>query len=565
MKIREKAFFGFMVVLVLFLFFYARGSGAVVLNEILANEPGGWVSLEWTELFNDSDEDVNLAGWRLVSGPDTNTLSSVVILAGGYLVLARKLISPSDSISFEGHWGDNSKAWGDSPEEDFPVVEIKVSLTNGCDSVELIDTSGNKQRFVWIRDSGDGVSWEKINPSQGDLSDNWDTNILSCGSTPGKVNSIGLVENDLGIEALSFSPENPKENQPLILAASVKNVGLDSSGNNSLTFYSDYDLDQDLEEAEKLGSPISIPSLEKGESCDVSKSLLLGSGNYRVYAKLDQDDKPYNNLTQIDLRVGGLLPEIILNEFLPNPQTSGSEWVELHNRSAKSVSLKGWCLGDQTRQEILTDEDIEVAAGGYLLVTEDYDKFLLAYPQVDCLVLEQKNWQTLNNDGDRIILRDAAGFKVEELSYQTSWETEVSWERINPEVTADEPDNWWKCVDSSGSTPGKINSLSVLYSSEIRLQLEPRVFSPDGDGFEDELKIKYALPLRSNLTLKIYDIKGRAIKTLMEERPQVSGEMIWDGRDDKNRTVRIGIYVLYARVSGNVNGETKTSFVVAKR
>lgn len=293
---RLRAYKVLIFVLILFSSSYADDSNSIVLNEVLANEPGGWVSLEWVELFNNSDWDVDLAGWKLISDDDTTVFSSVVISAKGYLVLARKLVSFPDSISFDGYWGDNSGIWGDSPEENFPAVEVKISLVNSCDSIELMDTLGNKQSFTWINDSGDKISWEKIDP-------------------------------------------------------------------------------------------------------------LLG----------------------------------------------------------------------------------------------------------------------------------------------------------------DSPGNWWICVDSSGSTPGKENSISVPYSQEVELKLKPNPFSPDGDGFEDELTIKYTLPLMSNLTLKVYDTKGRLIKTLMEEQPQVSGEIIWDGRDDKGRFLKIGIYIVYAHASGNTNSTAKVTFVVAKR
>jgi len=120
-------------------------------------------------------------------------------------------------------------------------------------------------------------------------------------------------------------------------------------------------------------------------------------------------------------------------------------------------------------------------------------------------------------------------------------------------------------VDPKGATPCKENSVSVAYVDNIKLEIKPNPFSPDGDGFEDELKIKYTLPLKSNLTLRIYDTKGRLVKTLMEDMPQVSGEITWDGRDDKNRLIKIGMYILFARVSGNTNSTTKVSFAVAKR
>jgi flagellar hook assembly protein FlgD len=69
----------------------------------------------------------------------------------------------------------------------------------------------------------------------------------------------------------------------------------------------------------------------------------------------------------------------------------------------------------------------------------------------------------------------------------------------------------------------------------------------------------------SELTLKVYDIKGRLVKTLMEDEPQVTGEIIWDGKDDKNKIVRIGIYIVFAETKGATNIMKKMTLVVAKR
>jgi len=125
---------------------------------------------------------------------------------------------------------------------------------------------------------------------------------------------------------------------------------------------------------------------------------------------------------------------------------------------------------------------------------------------------------------------------------------------------------FWLCsVSSDQSTPGRKNSVSTTYSDRIELKIKPNPFSPDGDGFQDETVFGYTLPMESNLTIKIYDIKGRLIKTLVDDEPKVSGEIIWDGRDEENEIVRVGIYVVWAEVSGNSHSQSKVTVVVAKR
>ena len=124
---------------------------------------------------------------------------------------------------------------------------------------------------------------------------------------------------------------------------------------------------------------------------------------------------------------------------------------------------------------------------------------------------------------------------------------------------------WLCCVAPEKSTPGAKNSVSVDYSDKVELSIEPNPFSPDGDGFEDQTVFRYTLPMESQLTIKIYDVKGRLVRALVEDEPAVSGEISWDGKDDENRTVRIGIYVVLAEAAGHWYSQKKATVVVAKR
>src|SRR3990170_6389338 len=116
-------------------------NSAVVINEVLANEPGSLTSLEWVELYNTGAFAVGLKDWKFIEGNDTTAITDPVFIEGeGYLVLARKLVTtPGDSGSFEARWGNASGVWGDFVMENFPVVEAKMSLTNSGGTVSLVD------------------------------------------------------------------------------------------------------------------------------------------------------------------------------------------------------------------------------------------------------------------------------------------------------------------------------------------------------------------------------------------------------------------------------------------
>ncbi len=266
---------------------------------------------------------------------------------------------------------------------------------------------------------------------------------------------------------------------------------------------------------------------------------------------------------------------VVINEVLANEPGSSTklEWVELYNADSLSRNLEGWsfiCKEDTT----LFAANTVISAKGYLVIARQ----LVSNPP-DSVSFEG-HWgdasgvwgdapgedfpavqaqMSLTNSGGTISLVDPEQ-NVQIVTWDKDCGDGVSLERVSWNS-----EDWLCCVSSDGSTPGRKNSVSVEYSSAIQLSIQPNPFSPDGDGFEDETIFSCVLPAESNLTIKIYDVKGRLVRTLVKGEPRVSGELAWDGRDDDGKTVRMGVYVVWAEVSGGSRSQTKTTVVVAKR
>jgi hypothetical protein len=166
---------------------------------------------------------------------------------------------------------------------------------------------------------------------------------------------------------------------------------------------------------------------------------------------------------------------------------------------------------------------------------------------------------SLTNSGGTVALIDPNN-NIQTFIWDQDCGDGISWERVSPDQ-----DVWLCCAGAEKSTPGKKNSISTTHSDNLDLSMEPNPFSPDGDGFEDEVTFHFTLPTMSDFTLKIFDIEGRLIKTIFDGQSQTSGETTWDGRDNDNRYVRIGIYVVWAEAKGNTRSVKKTTLVVAKK
>jgi hypothetical protein len=172
----------------------------IIFSEVLYNEPGSRINLEWVEVYNSGHASVDLGGMELICGTDTSACNSgSVVGPSQYAVLARQLTSQNGGDSFEGHWGDSSGFWGDYVSEEYPAFKVSMSLPNESGSIKLIDTFYNPIDSVsWEQPTADGFSWERddINAPRSE----WHQCTDQSGSTPGKVNSRRPLNNQGGLD-----------------------------------------------------------------------------------------------------------------------------------------------------------------------------------------------------------------------------------------------------------------------------------------------------------------------------------------------------------------------------
>lgn len=87
------------------------------------------------------------------------------------------------------------------------------------------------------------------------------------------------------------------------------------------------------------------------------------------------------------------------------------------------------------------------------------------------------------------------------------------------------------------------DTVAPLGSAEI-VSVAPNPFCPDwGETMVTELNG----PLSDRLTLRVYDLKGRLVKTLLNSVPGGHQVCRWDGTDNGRRRASIGMYVLHLR------------------
>jgi streptogramin lyase len=93
-------------------------------------------------------------------------------------------------------------------------------------------------------------------------------------------------------------------------------------------------------------------------------------------------------------------------------------------------------------------------------------------------------------------------------------------------------------IQSSGATPGLLPKELTLYPS----------FPNPANG---RLTIRYAVPRTTRLSIKVYDVSGQRVRTLVTNQTTRPGfyNVTWDGKDSRNRQLGNGVY--FCRLESN--------------
>ena len=150
--------------------------------------------------------------------------------------------------------------------------------------------------------------------------------------------------------------------------------------------------------------------------------------------------------------------QIIINEFMANPLSGNSEWIELYNTdSANTYSIAVLWIEDASNRFKI--ENIVIPPKDYLIITRDTNTFKNSVNPIKC-PLRQAVLPTLNNSKDKIILRNQDSTIIDSIAYTISKEHKgKSLERnINSLLSND----FITSIHPNGHTCGFINSILPL-------------------------------------------------------------------------------------------------------
>ncbi len=556
-------------------------SAQVIVNEVMSNAPGrdsGTGSpgdrMEYVELLNTSRAgSVDLSGWTLSDGDAVDSIlewdrkagesvGSHDVISGSTVLEAGRFAVIFDPEYFqEGEGG-----WYELGGGTLVLTVGNTTLGNGIsvgDPLVICNADGDTVSTFgtplldddFPSDPGDGLSWERIDPTNGDTDGNWCISTDPSGSTPGRVNSNSMPVNiSMAESVLTVRPDEPGEREVIELRGFAYNRGLHSTPPFETLFFLDLDGDGNVEEDEVLERSIVVEPIEPGDSREVRGELrACGPGYFTlgILACHPEDGNASDDKVSREIRVGDVPPRIVINEIYFYPTAGEEEWVEIFNRSSEPVDLDGWILADNRKAGEVRGNDLVIGAGSFALLAGDSSSLLRDRPELARVkVIETEPFPSLANDGDTLTITASGGYRSDRVEYDGDWggRRGVSLERVSPFDPSPGPSNWGSSVEPSGSTPGKKNSIfQAGGGSESLLSVDPNVFSPDGDGRDDRTVISYRLSVpKARVLIEVYNLLGSRVRVVLDQEESGSeGLVVWDGKDNRGRVLPAGIYVIY--------------------
>ena len=527
----------------------------IIITEILA-DPGPVQELpeaEFLEIYNRSENPINLAGWVLSDESTSVVMNKFILLPHQYLILTAS--KNAEAYSMLGATLSLSSL---------------PSLNNAGDLITLRNAAGNaidslRYDLSWYRDgekSDGGWTLELIDVDNiCDDGENW----MACeslkGGTPGEQNSVFATR--------------PDHIGPGIVSA----VPLDSS-KLMISF------DEKLEARIPDITHVVVQPLLKIRWIELDPLLREFTIHFEDYIQRgiaytitlhDIYDCPGNKIRPTHATIDFILPQkavagdVVVNEILFNPRPTGVDFVEVYNCSDKTIDLKNWSLRNYNTSEkgsSASHGHLLFKPGEYLVLTEESSVLKGEYLSGVESTFHQIDLPALNDDEGSIALLDGDGRVIDSVFYDQTMHTPflksdegVSLERISFAGGSVEFANWRSASSTTAyATPGFANSNSRLNSDieDESVIIEPEVLQLQTPTHE-YARIRYRFTQGGIIAnVKICDQQGRSIKELASnELLATEGFFRWDGDCDAGGLAGRGYYVVWFEIF-DLGGTAKT-------
>lgn len=527
----------------------------ILIHEIMADPTPtvGLPPVEYLELYNRTEGKLLLDNWKIQLGKTLKTLPEMTLEAHSFAVITADENVEQLSAFCQNIYSLSSLSITDGGQE--------IILYNNYDEVIHVVKFKNSWHRNGIKREG-GWSLEMMdsqNPCAG--GENWDSSTDASGGTPGRANSIAHENSDyeapvmLSATVLDSNLLQVHFSETIFLPSEVPIFSLDHNLNiTDIKPVNPYNNALDLRFDQALQVGVVYQLTLCGNICDCAGQC-APDGQILSFG-LDQN--PWHK-------------DLIINEILTNPlNNDDADYIEIYNRSSKIIDLKKVKIGSGGGD--FPEKTAIAVSQGYQLFPQQMvalcknrklteEQYHPLYPQN---LLSCDSLPAFPNAEGVVHLTDLALQAIDRLQYNEDMHYSmlvstdgVSLERVHYEGDTQDDNNWKSAAAHVGfGTPGYPNSQAAeMLSSEDILRIEPDIFSPDNDGFEDFAEIYCQFQDAENrVTVAIYHRNGLLIKKLAHN--EVCGgkvRYLWDGTDENGHLAPPDLYIVrmqYWNLSG---------------
>ncbi|MCA9732275.1 MAG: lamin tail domain-containing protein [Deferribacteres bacterium] len=256
-------------------------------------------------------------------------------------------------------------------------------------------------------------------------------------------------------------------------------------------------------------------------------------------------------------------PTLFINEFMasndtylvdPEEDTDDGDpyedWIEIYNPGAAAVDIGGMYITDDlsnlTQWQIPTTDPAKttIPAGGFLLLYADKES------HQGVLHVDIK----LSGGGEQIGLTAADGVTIIDSLTYTEQIADTSYGRV--------PDGGSEWAMFANPTPGTSNPVSaVSENGNGTLPVDFALMQNYPNPFNPSTTIVYQLPKNAHVFIKVYNIVGREITTLVNSDLQAGTHKVqWNGHMQNGQLAASGVY-FYRIQAGEFTQVKKMMFV----
>jgi hypothetical protein len=393
---------------------------------------------------------------------------------------------------------------------------------------------------------------------------------IHCNSTASRAD--GFIFDDFSIAELS-----PDVTPPTLLSATVVSENeIEATFSERLsastaTITTNYSINN-------LGNPLKVVAGSSPNIYRLSYPMPLATGDYRLKVSGIKDFKGNLSTGKDEVSFFYLQPyalkkgDLLISEILVNPRVGGVDFVEIYNNTNQILDLKGVKLanlsntGSPANLKEITTSSLYMPAKTYWVLTSNSDVIKQQYTvEHPSQLVQLASLPAYNNDKGTVILLDNNQI-LEQVNYHEKMHLPllqnadgVALERVSFVADANAANNFKSAAMTVGfATPTSKNSqFEDPTIAKNGVTIDRKTFSPDGDGFEDQLQIDYQFVQHSQLAnVNVYTDQGILVRRLQKNTSiGTTGNFSWDGLNDSGQRSKVGIYVVKFDAF-NVNGQS---------